>query len=71
MMIVYPNLAKLMMERKISIAELAEKIGLSLYQLHDRLIGSTDFTLSEVVKICQFFDYLNDSELFIRLDTKI
>lgn len=67
---VYPNLDREIQKRDISYSELAKKIGLSKYAMYRRMVGRTDFKLTEVVRICQVLDKLDASQLFLRLNTK-
>lgn len=67
---VYPNLDAEIQKQDISYSKLAKSIGLSKYAMYRRIMGRTDFKLSEVIRICQILDNLDASQLFLRLNTK-
>jgi len=70
MQTVYPNLDMEIQKRDISYSSLAKQIGLSKYAMYRRIVGRTDFKISEIVQICQVLDILDASQLFLRLNTK-
>lgn len=67
---VYPNLDMEIQKRDISYPMLARLIGLSKHAMYRRIIGRTDFKISEVIRICHVLDNLDASQLFLRLNTK-
>lgn len=67
---VYPNLDAEIQKQDISYSNLAKSIGISKYAMYRRIMGRTDFKLSEVIRICQILDNLDASQLFLRLNTK-
>lgn len=70
MRFVYPNLIREMISRDITPATIALVIEVSTSAVYRRLRGETDWKLPEVIRLCQFFDNSNASELFLRLDIK-
>lgn len=70
MRFIYPNLIREMMSRNITAATIASVIEVSTSAVYRRLRGETDWKLPEVIRLCQFFDNSNASELFLRLDIK-
>lgn len=70
MRFIYPNLIREMMSRNITAATIAPVIEVSTSAVYRRLRGETDWKLPEVIRLCQFFDNSNASELFLRLDIK-
>lgn len=69
-MSIYPNLTLKMKVNKVSAETLAAKLGMKKSALYRRLRGETEWRLSEVVEICEFFDNYDAGELFLRLNTK-
>ena len=67
---VYPNLTNTMNCRNINYIDLSEAIGLSPIATYRRIVGSVEWKLSEVIKVCKYFDNSNATWLFLRLDTK-
>lgn len=70
MFFVYPNLIAEMTRRKITAATLASVVDLSTSAVYRRLRGETDWKLPEVIRLCQYLDNSNASELFLRLNIK-
>ncbi len=69
-MTIYPNLTRELKNRKIAVEALAQDLGLSRSAMYRRLNGSTEWTLSEVVSICQYLENFDINTLFLRLHTK-
>ena len=69
--VIFPNLTRAIIDRKISYAKLAAAVGMSKSAMYRRLSGDADWKLHEIVNNCQFFDTDDAVELFLRLDTKI
>ena len=67
---VYPNLDREIQKQDISYSKLAKIVGLSKYAMYRRIMGRTDFKVTEVVRICQVLENLDASQLFLRLNTK-
>ena len=69
-MSVYPNLTREMRDNKVSTETLASFLGLKKGALYRRLRGETEWKLSEVVQICEYFNNYDAGQLFLRLYTK-
>lgn len=66
---IYPNLTDKMTQTSTSASDLADYLGINLRSMYRRLSGETEFKVTEVIKICQWFDTYNAVELFVRLDS--
>lgn len=69
MIVAYPELIGEMAKRKLTRTSIAESIGISTRTLYSKLMGTTDFTLSEANKIhATFFPDIEKDRLFARTD---
>lgn len=65
----YPNLRAEMTRHNISTQEMAQRIGISDRTLRNKLVGTSDFSLSEITKIKQgcfpnfTFEYLFSQDI--------
>jgi predicted transcriptional regulator len=60
-------LEKKLSELGLDYRDLAHVIGVSELGTYRRMRGDTDWKLPEVIKICEWLNYLNASQLFERL----
>lgn len=67
---VYPNLELEMFKRKITVRDLARRIGISESSMHNKLKGRNEFLLSEMKKILDIFPDVDWRVLFARADEK-
>ncbi len=66
----YPNLDAELSARGWSYIDFAAKIGRNPMNVYRRLVGITQWTLPEVVAVCQLFQRSDVTTLFLRLDNK-
>lgn len=64
----YPNLELEMFKRKVTVRDLAKRIGISESSMHNKLKGRNEFLLSEIEKILDIFPEVNWRVLFARAD---
>ena len=69
-MTIYPNLTRELKNRKLTVEIMAEDLGYSRSAMYRRMNGSIDWTLSEIVAICQYLENFDINTLFLRLHTK-
>lgn len=65
-MYAYPFLIKEMNNHNMSPKDLADLLYVSPRVIYSRLNGSSEWRLSEIVKICEHFEKMNINELFLR-----
>lgn len=71
MRVVYPELIGCLAKNSIKKVDVAEALGISPRTLYSKLVGDTDFTLSEASTIQrQFFPDMDQETLFKRADDK-
>ena len=69
MRVVYPNLIGGLARNSITKVEVASALGISTRTLYSKLVGETDFTLSEANLIQRrFFPSMDQETLFQRAD---
>lgn len=66
MIVAYPNLQTAMDQRGVSVADLAKLIDRSEEIVHLKLRGVREWTLSEALAICRYFQYSDFRSLFLR-----
>ena len=67
--VIYPELIGGLAKRSITKAKVAETLGISSRSLYSKLVGDTDFTLTEANIIqSQFFPDMRHDDLFRRSD---
>lgn len=65
----YKNLAKILLEKKITMKAYAEFLGVSEKTAQNKMKGNTEFTLAEVMKTCSVIcpeyklDYVFEKEV--------
>ncbi len=64
----YPNLELEMFKRRVTVRDLAKRIGISESSMHNKLKGRNEFLLSEIEKILDIFPEVNWRVLFARAD---
>lgn len=70
MITVYPVLSQRMKENNISARELAAVIQVTILSFYLKMLGIQRWTLTEVVKICGFFNTPDAEHLFVRNNNK-
>ena len=71
MVLAYPELVSAMAKRRIARTTVANGIGISPRTLYAKLMGETDFTLSEANAIhAMFFPDMDKDTLFKRVDDR-
>lgn len=71
MRVVYPELVGALAKNSITRVKVAEALGISPRTLYSKLVGETDFTLSEANAIQrQFFPDMDQETLFKRTDNQ-
>ncbi len=69
MVSIYPNLIGAIAKSGVAKAKIAGTLGISPRTLYSKLMGNTEFTLSEANKIhSAFFPNMDKDELFRRAD---
>lgn len=69
MKVIYPELIGGLAKRSITKTKVAETLGITSRALYSKLVGNTDFTLSEANIIqSQFFPDVRQEDLFRRAD---
>jgi hypothetical protein len=66
MNVVYPNLHKAMLERGVTVNQIAEAVSLSEDIVHLKLLGVREWSLLEAVTICRLLQYSDLKQLFLR-----
>lgn len=67
--VIYPELIGGLAKRSITKTKVAETLGITSRALYSKLVGNTDFTLSEANIIqSQFFPDVRQEDLFRRAD---
>lgn len=66
MIALFPVLRQRIREAGISWTELAVVTGESLFAIHMKMLGIKRWTLTDVVKICGFFNIPDAEHLFVR-----
>lgn len=66
----YPNLELEMFKRKVTVRDLAKRIGISESSMHNKIKGRNEFLLCEVEKILDIFPDVSWRVLFARADEK-
>ena len=64
----YPNLELEMFKRRVTVRDLAKRIGISESSMHNKLKGRNEFLLSEIEKMLDIFPEVNWRVLFARAD---
>lgn len=64
----YPNLELEMFKQKVTVRDLAKRIGISESSMHNKLKGRNEFLLSEIEKILDIFPDVPWRVLFARAD---
>jgi hypothetical protein len=67
-MIIYPNLNQILVERGISITNLAEGIGINEVVLDKKLRGLLPLKLHEAIRIGLYLNHPDMNFLFVQLD---
>ena len=70
MNVVYPNLSEKMKEFNITYADLAKELELPNDVLAQKLDGTLDWYLHEVIRICRLLRTSDAKFLFVQLDSK-
>ena len=66
---VYPNLVRELHAQGVSVSDLTKVLYLSRSAIYQRLSGKMDWKLAEVVAICQYLEFSDALELFLRFNT--
>lgn len=60
--VVYPNLVAELARQGITLANLAEKLGLSQRSVYNKINGDNEFTLAEVCKVQELLNEGNEHQ---------
>lgn len=70
MILAYPNLAKAMEEKRVSIRNLADLIETDEETICLKIKGTLEWSLSEAITICRYLEHPDINLLFLRFHYK-